>query len=118
MLNKADLPAGPDAGLPDLQTVRVSAKTEAGMDALWAALSGRVKALTGGDFPAVTRLRHRRHLQDAAQALRRGQAALARSPELGAEDLRHAAQALGRIAGRIDPEQVLDEVFSSFCIGK
>jgi tRNA modification GTPase len=118
LLNKADLPAGPDAGLPDLQTLRVSARTEAGMDALWAALSARVEALTGGDFPAVTRLRHRRHLQDAAEALRRGQAALARSPELGAEDLRHAAQALGRIAGRIDPEQVLDEVFSSFCIGK
>jgi tRNA modification GTPase len=118
VLNKADLPHGPDAGLPDLQTLRVSARTEAGMDTLWAALSARVKTLTGGDFPAVTRLRHRRHLQDAAEALRRGQAALARSPELGAEDLRHAAQALGRIAGRIDPEQVLDEVFSSFCIGK
>jgi tRNA modification GTPase len=118
VLNKADLPPGPDAGLPDLQTLRVSARTQAGMDALWAALSARVKALAGGDFPAVTRLRHRRHLQDAAQALRRGQGALARSPELGAEDLRHAAQALGRIAGRIDPEQVLDEVFSSFCIGK
>jgi tRNA modification GTPase len=88
------------------------------MDALWSVLAGRVKALTGGDFPAVTRLRHRRHLEEAATALRRGQAALARSPELGAEDLRHAAQALGRIAGRIDPEQVLDEVFSSFCIGK
>jgi len=118
VLNKADLPPGPDAGLPELQTLPVSAKTEAGMDRLWAALSARVKALTGGDFPAVTRLRHRRHLADAAAALRRGQAALARSPELGAEDLRHAAQALGRIAGRIDPEQVLDEVFSSFCIGK
>jgi tRNA modification GTPase len=118
LLNKADLPPGPGAGLPDLETLPVSAKTEAGMDALWAALSARVKALTGGDFPAVTRLRHRRHLQDAAEALRRGQAALARSPELGAEDLRHAARALGRIAGRIDPEQVLDEVFSSFCIGK
>jgi tRNA modification GTPase len=118
VLNKADLPMGPDAGLPALETLRVSAKTEAGMDALWSALSARVKALIGGDFPAVTRLRHRRHLQDGADALRRGQAALARSPELGAEDLRHAAQALGRIAGRIDPEQVLDEVFSSFCIGK
>ena len=118
VLNKADLPSGPDPGLPDLETVRVSAKTQAGIDALWAALSARVGALIGGDFPAVTRLRHRRHLQDAAQALRRGQNAIALSPELGAEDLRHAAQALGRIAGRIDAEQVLDEVFSSFCIGK
>jgi tRNA modification GTPase len=118
VLNKADLPAGPDAGLPDLQSLRVSARTGAGMDRLWEVLSGRVRALTGGDFPAVTRRRQRRHLQDAASALRRGQAALARSPELGAEDLRHAARALGRIAGRIDPEQVLDEVFSSFCIGK
>jgi tRNA modification GTPase len=118
VFNKADLPKGPDAGLPDLQTLRVSARTGIGVDALWATLAARVKALTGGDFPAVTRLRHRRHLQDAAEALRRGQAALARSPELGAEDLRHAAQALGRIAGRIHAEQVLDEVFSSFCIGK
>jgi tRNA modification GTPase len=118
LLNKADLPVGPDVGLPGIETLRVSAKTEAGMDQLWAALSARVAALTGGDFPAVTRLRHRRHLQDAAEALRRGQGALAVSPELGAEDLRHAARALGRIAGRIDPEQVLDEVFSSFCIGK
>ena len=118
LLNKADLPPGPDARLPDIETLRVSARTEAGMDALWAVLSARVKVLTGGDFPAVTRLRHRRHLRDAAEALRRGRSALARSPELGAEDLRHAAQALGRIAGRIDPEQVLDEVFSSFCIGK
>ncbi len=118
VLNKADLPPGPDAGLPDLQAVRVSAQTGAGLDALWAALAARVQALTGGNFPAVTRLRHRRHLQEAVLALRRGQAALARSPELGAEDLRHAALSLGRIAGRIDPEQVLDAVFSSFCIGK
>jgi tRNA modification GTPase len=118
VFNKADLPGGLDAGLPDLETLRVSARIGVGMDALWEALRAQVMALTGGDFPAVTRLRHRRHLEQAAAALRRGQAALARSPELGAEDLRHAAQALGRIAGRIDPEQVLDEVFSSFCIGK
>lgn len=118
VLNKADLPAGRRTALPSLETVRVSAKTEAGLEALWSALSLRVEGLTGGDFPAVTRLRHRRHLKEAAEALRRGQSALARSPELGAEDLRHAALALGRIAGRIDPEQVLDEVFSSFCIGK
>jgi tRNA modification GTPase len=38
--------------------------------------------------------------------------------ELRAEDLRLAADALGRISGRIDPEDVLDEVFGRFCIGK
>lgn len=120
VLNKIDRPAGADAGMraEGLESLSLSAETGEGLDALWAALSVRVKRLTGGDFPAVTRLRHRRHLQEAAIALRQGQAALALSPELGAEDLRHAAQALGRIAGRIDPEQVLDEVFSSFCIGK
>jgi tRNA modification GTPase len=120
LLNKADRTPGSDAAIyvEGLEILSLSAATGAGLDALWAALSARVARLTGGDFPAVTRLRHRRHLQAAAAALRRGQAALMRSPELAAEDLRHAALSLGRIAGRIDPEQVLDEVFSSFCIGK
>jgi tRNA modification GTPase len=120
VINKSDLLAGPitPGGHDGISAVTLSAKTGEGMDRLWGLLRGLVRWKTHGDFPAVTRLRHRRHLQDAAAALRRGQAALARSPELGAEDLRHAAQALGRIAGRIDPEQVLDEVFSSFCIGK
>ncbi len=38
--------------------------------------------------------------------------------ELAAEDVRLAGRALDRITGRIDPEDVLDRVFSSFCIGK
>jgi tRNA modification GTPase len=124
LLNKADRPAGTDAILArepaadGLEVLQVSATTDHGLDALWAALAERVRSLSGGDFPAVTRLRHRRHLQDAVVALRRAERGLALSPELGAEDLRHAGLALGRIAGRIDPEQVLDEVFSSFCIGK
>ena len=120
LLNKSDQTPGADAAVraEGLEALSLSAVTGTGMDALWGTLSARVARLTGGDFPAVTRLRHRRHLEDAARALRRGQEALMRSPELAAEDLRHAALALGRIAGRIDPEQVLDEVFSSFCIGK
>jgi tRNA modification GTPase len=120
LLNKADRTEGEDseARMEGLTALPVSAVTEHGLDALQQALSERVRRLTGGDFPAVTRLRHRRHLEDAVLSLRRAQHSLALSPELGAEDLRHAGLALGRIAGRIDPEQVLDEVFSSFCIGK
>ena len=38
--------------------------------------------------------------------------------ELRAEDLRRAAQALGRLTGRVDVEDVLGQIFARFCIGK
>jgi tRNA modification GTPase len=37
---------------------------------------------------------------------------------LAAEDVRVATHAIGRLTGRIDVEDLLDEIFSSFCIGK
>lgn len=76
-----------------------------------------VEALAGGEPPAATRLRHRDLLNEAAQRLRH---ALAQDEalELAAEDVRLAARALDRITGRIDPEEVLGRIFSTFCIGK
>ncbi|MDD3838440.1 MAG: tRNA uridine-5-carboxymethylaminomethyl(34) synthesis GTPase MnmE, partial [Phenylobacterium sp.] len=67
--------------------------------------------------PAATRQRHRELL---GEALERLDSALAHgeAPELAAEDVRLAARALDRITGRIHPEDVLDRVFASFCIGK
>jgi tRNA modification GTPase len=38
--------------------------------------------------------------------------------ELAAEELRRAGEAIGRILGRVDVEDILDEVFGRFCIGK
>jgi tRNA modification GTPase len=38
--------------------------------------------------------------------------------ELIAEDMRRASRALGRIVGAVDVEDILDAVFSRFCIGK
>ena len=38
--------------------------------------------------------------------------------ELRAEDLRRAATALGRVTGRVDVEDVLDQIFARFCVGK
>ncbi len=57
----------------------------------------------------MTRVRHRRALEDCAAA---------RASELVAEDLRLALRALGRITGRVDVEDVLDVIFRDLCIGK
>lgn len=47
-----------------------------------------------------------------------GSAPAAHDVVLGAEELRYAAQAVGKVSGSIDVEDVLDSVFKDFCIGK
>ncbi|MEQ1709425.1 MAG: tRNA uridine-5-carboxymethylaminomethyl(34) synthesis GTPase MnmE [Terricaulis sp.] len=97
----------------------VSALTGEGVEALERELGRRVSDTLGREeAPALTRARHRRLVEDARAALARAIPALARGPELAAEDARAAAAALGRLTGRIDVEDLLDEIFSSFCIGK
>lgn len=120
VLNKSDLAPGTDADAAsagDLEARSVSVTSEADMAALRAWLEVRViSALSGAEFPAATRLRHTESLTEAAERVTR---ALAQpEPELAAEDVRLAARALERVSGRVDPEAVLDRVFSSFCIGK
>jgi tRNA modification GTPase len=88
------------------------------IEALTALMAERVPAdLTGTEFPAVTRQRHAALLEEALAHLRRARAML-ETAELAAEDLRLAARALGRVAGRIGAEDILDVIFASFCIGK
>ena len=65
----------------------------------------------------MTRERHERLLADALGHLSAARARMF-EPELAAEDLRLAARALERITGRIGSEDILDVIFSSFCIGK
>jgi tRNA modification GTPase len=75
-------------------------------------------ALSGSEFPAATRLRHAERLKEARGYLDRALSDVGLEVELAAEDVRLAARALAKITGRIDAEDVLDRVFSSFCIGK
>ncbi len=110
---KADLGEAPSPGYS------VSSLTGHGLVALHDALAARLAAdLSGADFPAVTRERHRRRLTEALAAVETGRARLIDAPELAGEDLRRAADALGRVTGAIGVEDVLGEVFSTFCIGK
>jgi tRNA modification GTPase len=99
----------------------ISALTGKGIEHLLAAVqSGLSRSVdTLGPAP-LTRERHRRALNEAVEALRRAIEAPdpAATPELLAEDLRLAARSLGRIAGQVDVEDILDRIFSQFCIGK
>jgi tRNA modification GTPase len=74
--------------------------------------------MAGSDFPSATRLRHQERLSDARDRLMSASAALQVGAELAAEDVRLAARALERVAGKIAADEVLGRVFSSFCIGK
>lgn len=118
VLAKADLPLGDD-GRAAKGALPVSTLTGEGLPELREAIEGKiVSALSGAEFPAFTRERHARLLHDALAHLRRALEAVRKSPELAAEDVRLAARALGRVTGRIDAEDVLDQVFLKFCIGK
>jgi len=64
----------------------------------------------------LTRARHRHALEKCLESLRRYD--IDAGAELAAEELRLAADSLGRITGRSDIEQVLDIIFKDFCIGK
>jgi tRNA modification GTPase len=97
----------------------VSAETGQGIDALLAALAGRLAVTVGLDEPPlVTRARHRAALVACRDALLAALSDDGRPLELRAEDLRAAGNALARITGRIDVEDMLDVIFRDFCIGK
>jgi tRNA modification GTPase len=122
--SKVDLgpPAPPPASTDDAgeaPAVRVSAITGVGLPALEALLAQRVtEALGREEAPVLTRARHRRLVEEARAALQRAIPALDEGAELAAEDVRVAADQIGRLTGRIDVEDLLGEIFSSFCIGK
>lgn len=118
---KSDLDAGPERPEPlaDPQTLAISAKTGAGLEALIRRISeAAASAMAVGADPVVTRARHRRLLEDAAQALSDFLEGDRAAIELRAEDIRRAAHALGRITGHLDVEDILGDIFSRFCIGK
>ncbi len=105
---------------PNGQTcVAVSTRTGEGMGELHDWLASRLERdLAGADFPAVTRERHRHRLAEALISVEAGRRALDIAPEMAGDDLRRAADALARVTGAIGVEDVLGEVFATFCIGK
>jgi tRNA modification GTPase len=115
IINKIDLtqPPGP---LPH-HSFAVSATRGDGIDGLRAALETWAVQLTRPGEPALLgHARHRAAFAGAAAAL--AEAAASDDAVLRAEGLRRAVHAFGRVAGRVDVDDVLDRIFARFCIGK
>lgn len=64
----------------------------------------------------ITRRRYKQSLEECIENLQRFN--LQKEIELSAEDIRLACRAIGKITGRVEVDEILDKIFSSFCIGK
>lgn len=106
-----------DLRLDDRDDQSVSIHDRTSIDTLIRRLALEAANRLGGETPLVTRARQRQCLQQAAEALKGVE--IAHLPaEILADRLRQAGEALGRLTGRIDVEEVLGSIFSTFCIGK
>ena len=108
--SKADLTDRPDA---------ISSKTGYGIDRLIDGIQQRLSEQVAG-ASLIIRARQRNAMIEALGALRsaRGWLLDENALEFAAADLRAASHALGMLVGTIGVESLLDEIFSSFCIGK
>ena len=122
VVNKIDLEAGATsrAQIRDGRIwLHLSARTGAGLDQLRVELARQAGA-SEEETAFTARARHVEALERAAAALAAAATVLAarRAPELIAEDLRQAAQALGAITGAVSADDLLGAIFAGFCIGK
>jgi tRNA modification GTPase len=122
-VNKTDLGVRVDASaVRSGSCVAVSAKTGEGIDRLRMVI--RSQLVGGGaestDGVMVTNVRHQAALQRAREALDQAQASVTAgmADELVAVDVRAAADALGEITGTITTDEILEQIFSTFCVGK
>jgi tRNA modification GTPase len=126
-VNKADLPsfsatrAASLANGKSATVVSVSAKTSAGIDDLRAAIvqpfaNGRAH----GSGLLITNARHHDLLRRASDAIQSSESLLAQaaSEELVLVGLHNALRYLGDLTGQTTPDEILGQIFSTFCIGK
>ena len=98
----------------------ISGHTGNGVERLVGFLTQRFADVTK-DVGIATRERHRIAMQDALVHLLNAESIVQQGPEMydiGAEELRISCRVLDTLIGRVDVESLLDEIFSSFCIGK
>ena len=119
ILNKADIgidPSWADQGIP------LSCKDSQGVEILRQSIHDLIlrDGAISADHPVAINARHKACFERVKAGLLAAKKALADQiePEFLALELRETAEALGEVTGRVDIEDILDVVFSRFCIGK
>jgi tRNA modification GTPase len=127
IVNKIDLPTAretdiPSSFLPEAKRVHISALTNQGLEILEQEVTALILGgrITLADTPMVSNPRHKALLQHAHQyvqsAIEAQQAGL--TADLVSIDVRESVEALGKITGETVTEDLLETIFSKFCIGK
>ncbi len=119
ILNKSDLE---DVSWAGVKGLRISCESGSGFEDLESAISKLLSLdeAQWGDHSVAVNARHQACLTRAQSSLTRAITSLRAGdePELTALDLREALTAIGEIAGIVDTEEILGEIFGNFCIGK
>ncbi len=103
----------------DYSPLVVSTLTGTGLAVLETRIAAAARDRTrGGEAALITTARHRQQIGAAATAVDDFLAGQKNDLELRADDLRRASQAIGRLVGRVDAEEILGAIFGRFCIGK
>ena len=108
------------ADLRDDRTDAISGKTGIGVTKLVERIT-QILGARSRDAGIATRLRHKHAMESALIALDRGHKLLSHGDDvtdLVAEEVRSAIRSLDSLVGRVDIENILDEIFASFCLGK
>ena len=119
-IREQDIVLKPKADLLSGVPGAISGKTGQGVDDLVREI-GRILKDRAGKAGIATRARHRDAMKAASDRLMSAQEILKRGPEfydIAAEDMRSAIRSLEMLVGRVGVENLLDEIFSSFCLGK
>ena len=128
VINKTDLPHVINIQkvhqlVPDLHPLWISAKYGDGIPSLKEAIYALVMKQSKEDHPStmmITNIRHKMALERAVALLSQAKDSIVGglSPEFPALDVREALDSLGEIVGKTINEDILDRIFSTFCIGK
>jgi len=122
LLNKTDLEAAADAEkLKNLSggLIKVSAKTGTGFEAVSDLLKSNIKkGLDGMSEALVTNARHKLLLEQSRDAVRDALTNSALPLDILSIDIRTAANCLGQITGENTTDDILENIFSNFCVGK